>query len=59
MGSFDREVANPTKGVERKVGENIKSKHLRKTSMKTLTFLKWGKMTCPSRWTLKCGGSPS
>jgi hypothetical protein len=43
MGSFDREVAIPTKRVEKKVGESIKGDHLGETSMRTLTFLKWGK----------------
>jgi len=59
MGSFDQEVANLTKGVEKKVGEIIEGKHFRETSMRTLTCLKWGRMTCPSKQNLKCVGSSS
>jgi hypothetical protein len=59
MGSFDQEITNPTKGVQKKVGENIKGEHFKEISMRTLTSLKWGRMTCPFRRTFKCGGSPS
>jgi hypothetical protein len=42
MGSFDQKVVNPTKRVEKEVGKSIKGDHLGETSMRTLTFLKWG-----------------
>ncbi len=59
MGFFDWEITNPTKKVETKVGENSKGGHPLETSTKMLTPLKWGKVTCPFNWTLKCGGLPS
>jgi hypothetical protein len=47
MGFFDWEVTNLTKkGVERKIGKNIEGDHLKETSMRTLTSLNWGRMTC-------------
>jgi hypothetical protein len=57
MGSFDQEVTNLTKGVEKEVGEIIEGEHIGETSMRTLTCLKWGRVTCPSMQNLKCVGS--
>jgi hypothetical protein len=59
MGSFDQEVANITKGVKKEVGEIIEGEHLGETSMRTLTCLKWGRVTCPYKQNLKCVGSSS
>jgi hypothetical protein len=57
MGSFDHEITNPTKKrVEKIIGKSVEGNHLKETSMTTLTFLKWGRVTCPFMWTLKCGG---
>jgi hypothetical protein len=59
MGFVDRKIANPKRGRKRQVGESVEGNHHGKMSMKMLTSLKWGIMSCLSRWTFKCGGSLS
>jgi hypothetical protein len=47
MGFFDPKIINPTKkGVKRKIGEITEGNHPEETSMRTLTSLKWGRVTC-------------
>jgi hypothetical protein len=59
MGSFDREIIDLVISLKEKNGGNAKGNHPIVTSTRTLIFLKWGKVTCLSNQTFKCGGSPS
>ncbi len=59
MGLFNQEIANPTKGLKEKSWQKCWGGHLAITSMRTLTSPKWRRVTCPSKWTLKCGDLPS
>jgi hypothetical protein len=59
MDFIDQKVINPRRGRKREDNGSTVGDHPRETSIGMLTSLKWGRVTCPSRWTLKWGGSPS